>query len=186
MFLDRDGVLNKAFIIDGKTYPPKTLEEFELLPGVVDACYALHAAGVVLAVVTNQPDVGRGLQRKRTVEGFHQQLMQDLPLDGIFACFHAQDVGCACRKPKPGLLHKAAQQFGVDLKKSFMVGDRASDILAGEACGCERFFIDYGLAEGKPTVAHTVVSDLREAANHILAKITTEVGFELVGESVGN
>ena len=81
VFLDRDGVLNRPVVRDGKPYPPATLAEFELLPGVGEACVMLKRAGFLLVVVTNQPDVGRGTQSRAVVEQMHAQLCQTLPID---------------------------------------------------------------------------------------------------------
>jgi len=149
VFLDRDGVINRALERDGKPYPPASLEEFEILPGVAEACVRLKEAGYLLVVVTNQPDVGRGTTPRELVEAIHEQMKKALPLDRIEVCYHpgkgAHD--CDCRKPKPGMLLHAARELDIDLLRSFMVGDRWRDVDAGKAAGVTTIFIDYGYAE---------------------------------------
>ena len=137
VFLDRDGVLNKAIVRNGKPYPPANLAEFEILPDVKEALLQLKAAGYLLIVVTNQPDVGRGTQQKSVVEAMHELLKSELPLDAIYVCYHGYDGECQCRKPKPGMLVKASEDCKIDLAQSYMVGDRSKDIEAGIAAGCK-------------------------------------------------
>lgn len=175
VFLDRDGVLNRATLRQGKTYPPESLEELDVLPGVVEACTALHEAGLLLIVATNQPDVALGRQHRNVVEAINAALRARLPLDDIRVCYHSEADGCACRKPKPGLLLQAAQAWGVDLLGSFMVGDRRKDIEAGSRAGCKTVFIDYGYAEGAPNRPDHRAGSLAEASAWILtqAALTT-------------
>ena len=149
VFLDRDGVINRAVERNGLPYPPANLAEFELLPGVPEACARLKAAGLLLIVATNQPDVGRGTTPQSAVDEIHAHLRATLPIDRVEVCFHpgkgASD--CDCRKPKPGMLLRAARELGIDLAHSWMVGDRWRDIDCGHAAGCRNVFIDYGYAE---------------------------------------
>ena len=142
VFLDRDGVLNRALERAGKPYPPRTPEELEILPGVPEALALLKARGFLLIVVTNQPDVARGTQRREIVEAIHQRLREVVPVDDIRICYHDDDDLCDCRKPKPGLLVSAANDWGIDLAASFMVGDRWRDIEAGQRAGCTTILID--------------------------------------------
>ena len=168
VFLDRDGVINASVVRDGKPYPPASVDEMELLPGVGKALADLRAAGFVLIVVTNQPDVARGTQTRAAVEAIHERMQQELSLDAIYACFHDDADNCACRKPKPGLLVDAAAALGIDLAASFMVGDRWRDTDAGRAAGCQTIFIDRGYNERKPTDFAVNVAGLPEAAAWIL------------------
>ena len=112
------------------------LEEFELLPGVADAVRRLRAAGFPLVVVTNQPDVARGTQTREGVEAINEHLRAELPILDVLACYHDSGDDCACRKPKPGMLLEAARRWRLDLRRSFLVGDRWSDVIAGQAAGC--------------------------------------------------
>jgi len=170
VFLDRDGVINRAIVRQGKPYPPASLDELEILPGVPDALARLSAAGFRPIVVTNQPDVARGKQTREAVETIHAALSSQLPLDEFRVCYHDDGDQCHCRKPQPGLLLEAARDTGVDLSASFMVGDRWRDVEAGRRAGCMTIFIDYGYAEpqGKADVR---VHSLAEAADWILAHV---------------
>lgn len=170
VFLDRDGVINRAFIWDGRSYSPTSLEEFALLPGVPDALAALRQANFRLIVVTNQPDVGKGLQPLEVVEAMHRQLRRALPLDQIQVCYHTDADGCACRKPKPGLLLDAARAWRLDLAQCVMVGDRWRDIEAGKAAGCKTILVrgeDY--AEPPVRNPDAIVRSLAQAATLILS-----------------
>lgn len=168
VFLDRDGVLNRALIRDGRTFPPATLEELEILPGTGEALGRLRAAGFLLIVATNQPDVGRGRQRREVVEAMHASLRERLPLDEVRACYHDDADGCGCRKPEPGLLCAAAEAWGIDLGASFMVGDRWRDVEAGRRAGCTTVLVEGAPAEPQPCRPHHRVRDLGQAAEVIL------------------
>jgi D-glycero-D-manno-heptose 1,7-bisphosphate phosphatase len=148
VFLDRDGTLNAAVVREGKPYPPATLDKLVLLPGVVEGCARLKAAGFALVVATNQPDVGRGTLAREVVEAMHTHLRELLPLDAIEVCYHpGRGVECPCRKPKPGMLVHAAGELGLDLARSWMIGDRWRDIDCGAVAGCRTVFIDHGYDE---------------------------------------
>jgi len=168
VFLDRDGVINRAMVREGKPYPPTTLAELEILPGVPTALARLHQAGFWLIVVTNQPDVARGTQTQSIVEEFHQQLQKQLPIDEFRVCYHDDANHCDCRKPLPGLLAKAAQMLNLELAKCFMIGDRWRDIEAGQRAGCKTLFIDYGYRERQPIHFDVKVRSLIEAVQWIL------------------
>lgn len=173
VFLDRDGVINEAVLRGGKPYPPDSVNTLMLLPGVPEALAALHAAGFLLLVVTNQPDVARKTQSQQTVEGIHEHLLRTLPLDEIFTCWHDDTDACDCRKPAPGLLLTAAAKYGVDLNRSFMVGDRWRDVEAGRRAGCKTIWINAGYREQKPEPPDLCASSLLEATGWIL-KLGTE------------
>jgi D-glycero-D-manno-heptose 1,7-bisphosphate phosphatase len=174
VFLDRDGVINRALEVESKTYPPKDLGEFEILPEVLTACAKLKAAGFVLVVATNQPDVGRGTMKQETVEEIHAHLMLHLPVDRIEVCYHAGrgKSDCDCRKPRPGMLLNAARYLDINLSSSWMVGDRWRDVDCGQAAGCKTIFIDRGYAEELKQRPDFTVRDLGEAADLILNEIT--------------
>ena len=170
VFLDRDGVINRAVVRDGKPYPPANLAALEMLPGVGAAMQSLHDAGWLLIVITNQPDVARGITKRADVEAINRHLQQYLPIDQFRTCYHDSDAGCVCRKPLPGALLAAAKTFDIDLKASYRVGDRWRDIDAGERAGCKTIFIDYGYAEKQPDNFNHRVRSLIEAADIILGK----------------
>ena len=170
VFLDRDGVINKAVVRDGKPYPPANLAEMEILPGVKAALEGLQEAGYLLIVITNQPDVARGTTSKETVEEINEALAAMLPIDEFRTCYHDSVDGCGCRKPQPGALLSAARLHGIDLARSFMVGDRWRDVVAGQRAGCKTCFIDYGYAEKQPELVDFRVASLSEAARIILGE----------------
>jgi D-glycero-D-manno-heptose 1,7-bisphosphate phosphatase len=168
VFLDRDGVINRTVVRDGRPYPPASVDALELLPGVAEALARLHDAGYRLVVVTNQPDIARGTQDRAVVDAMHAKLAATLPIDDFRVCDHDDPDGCNCRKPKPGLLRQAAQAADIDLGASFMVGDRWRDIEAGRAAGCRTIFIDYDYNELRRHAPDVIVRSLAEAADWIL------------------
>lgn len=169
VFLDRDGVLNRVIVREGRPYAPSSLEEFEFLPGVVGATQSLKAAGFILIVVTNQPDVGMGTQRRDVVETMHRRLLDMLPLDDIRVCYHVDADGCACRKPKPGMLLDAARMWSLKLEECYMVGDRWRDIEAGKAAGCRTILVQASYQEQSAKKPDAVVGGLVEAGKLIMS-----------------
>lgn len=170
VFLDRDGVINRAVVRDGKPYPPGNISALEILPGVSAAMRLLHNAGWLLIVITNQPDVARGTISKVVVEAINAELQRRLPIDEFRTCYHDSGDGCDCRKPLPGALLDAALEHGIDLAKSYMVGDRWRDTEAGARAGCKTIFVDYGYNEKQPEKFDYRVRSLAEAANIILGR----------------
>ena len=171
VFLDRDGVINRALEREAKPYPPTSLEEFEILPEVPAALAKLKAAGFILVVATNQPDVGRGTLAKAVVENIHAQMLAQLPIDRVEVCYHPGKglSDCDCRKPKPGMLLKAAKELSIDLAQSWMVGDRWRDVDCGHAAGCKTVFVDRGYVEELRQKPDFFARNLGEAADIILA-----------------
>jgi D-glycero-D-manno-heptose 1,7-bisphosphate phosphatase len=151
VFLDRDGVINANMERDGRPVAPTCLAEFYILAGVEHATRRLKAAGFLLVVVTNQPDVANGLTPKAIVEAMHTKVRSRLPVDDVAVCYHADGDDCACHKPKPGMIFNAAQKHGIDLAASYLVGDRWRDVQAGRAAGCHTIFVDYGYPQDQPT-----------------------------------
>ena len=169
IFMDRDGVLNRVFLhADGKTHPPKTLEQLEILPGVPEACRSLRRAGFLLIVVSNQPDVARGTQQREVVEAINQTLRLQIALDEVRICFHDNEDKCFCRKPKPGLLLDAARAWGINTGQSFMIGDRWTDIEAGLRAGCKTVLVNASYRELARSRPHFQAGSLLEAAGWIL------------------
>ena len=170
VFLDRDGVINRAVVREGHPYPPSTVETLECLPGVAEAINDLRHAGFRIIVVTNQPDVGKGLQRREVVEAMHERLRRLLPLDDIKVCYHIDEDGCSCRKPKPGMLLTAAQEWVLDLPRCVMVGDRWRDIEAGKAVDCQTIWIRSRYTERPVEHPDAVVNSLAEASSWVLER----------------
>lgn len=166
VFIDRDGVINRTIFRLGKERAPYSLDEFELLPGVFEAVTFLKGMGFLTIVVTNQPDVARGWVDKDVVDAVNQQTLDLLPLDDLKVCFHDNNHHCECRKPKPGMLIKASQDHTIDLKASYMVGDRISDIEAGLIAGCRTILIGENSTEEVHRPHHQAAS-LWEASQWI-------------------
>ena len=169
VFLDRDGVINRAEVRDGKPYAPRRLQDFRLLPGVPKAVRALREEGFLVVVVTNQPDVGNDLIDPSVIEAMHDRLRARLPIDTIEVCAHRQAEGCDCRKPKPGMLLAAARRLAIDLRRSFVVGDRWHDIVAGRDAGCCTVFVNRGYGERKPDGVDVTARSLPAAVRRIIA-----------------
>jgi D-glycero-D-manno-heptose 1,7-bisphosphate phosphatase len=175
VFLDRDGTLNAPLVRAGKPYPPATIAEFQLLPGVTESCRQLQAAGFVLVVATNQPDVGRGTQSQAAVEALHAHLQALIPAIARIETCYAPGQGAPHpenrrRKPEPGMLLDAAQALALDLGRSWMIGDRWRDVDCGARAGCRTIFIDWKYDEPLRARPDFIVRTFAEAAAIILAQ----------------
>ena len=163
-------MINRAMVREGRPYPPAGIDGLEVLPDVSAALARLKAAGYLLVVVTNQPDVARGTQSRAVVDAMHAMLTAALPIDEVRTCYHDDRDTCGCRKPEPGLIVDAARAHELDLAASVMVGDRWRDIEAGRRAGCATVFIDHGYAERQPERPDATVGSLKEAAEWILSR----------------
>lgn len=168
VFLDRDGVVNRAILRDGKPYPPSTLSDVRILPGVREACRKLREAGFALILITNQPDVARGAITTEQVANINGHIRRYLQLDDVQTCPHDDAARCTCRKPKPGMLLEAARKWNIDLTASYIVGDRWRDVEAGQRAGCQAVFLNYGYRERQPEGPYLQARSLRDAANWIV------------------
>lgn len=172
VFLDRDGVLAIPEFRDGRSFAVRRAQDFRLYPEAQSCLARLKGAGFALVVVTNQPDIGAGIVTATEVEAMHRHMLATLPLDAIEVCPHVAQTKCGCRKPNPGMILRASKALGVDLRLSFMVGDRESDILAGFAAGCRTVFIDRGYAaEPAPAAPDHRALGLEAATDWILAQV---------------
>lgn len=155
VFLDRDGTLN-AMVYNpdfGLVDSPANLGEFELLPGVGEAICAINQMGLLTVVISNQPGVAKGKFTCSLLEAVTEKMRLEVAksggiLDAVYYCLHHPQAiideyrdNCNCRKPKPGLLVRAAQELDIDLRKSYMIGDGITDILAGQAVSATTIFI---------------------------------------------
>jgi D-glycero-D-manno-heptose 1,7-bisphosphate phosphatase len=154
IFIDRDGVINKK-MPEGDYV--KTWSEFEFLPGAIEALKMLYEAGYSIFVITNQRGIARGIMRKEDLDDIHNRMAIELEkygvkLVGIYYCPHNDEDNCDCRKPKPGLLLRAAKEHNFDLKDSIFIGDSIKDIQAGINAGCRTILVDSkkGLIEAIP------------------------------------
>lgn len=169
VFLDRDGVINRAIVVNAKPFAPVKRLDFELIDGVRFSLTKLREIGFVNVVITNQPDLSTGKQTAGELDSIHNWMLETLDLDAIFICPHLRTDNCDCRKPKPGLLEQARERFGIDYGRSFLIGDRWSDIEVGQFVGLRAsFFIDYGYIEQKPTGTFETVKSLHEATERII------------------
>jgi histidinol-phosphate phosphatase family protein len=174
-FLDRDGVINHD---PGWIHRPDQLKVF---PFAAEAIRALKEHGWLVVVVSNQSAVARGLCTERDVERVHEHLAQQLASDGaridaFYFCPHHPDFGpepgCRCRKPKTGMIDRAVQDFGIDVRRSFLVGDKTSDVAAGQRAGLRTILVQTGEAGQDGTcqaASNHVVADLCEAVELILS-----------------
>jgi len=183
VFLDRDGVLNRPLIKDGRPYPPTRVDDFELYPDVVEGCARLQAKGFLLIVATNQPDVGRGIQNVEAVEAIHRKMLAALPqISRVEVCWHAGSKWadpCTCRKPQPGMLRRAAEALHIDLSRSFLIGDRWRDIDCARAVGCRAVFIDRGYMEPLRGAPDWTVKTFTEAVEAVLGHSGSAAKTEL-------
>jgi D-glycero-D-manno-heptose 1,7-bisphosphate phosphatase len=171
VFLDRDGTLNEPIVRDGKPYPPASTAGLEISPGAGIALGRLKAAGFLLIVVTNQPDIARGALSREAVEEVNAAVCAALPIDDVFVCWHDDKDQCDCRKPKPGLILRASAKHGIGLDRSFLIGDRWRDIDAGAAAGCRTILLDRRYQEREPDHAPDFrAATLGAAADWILGQ----------------
>ncbi len=173
VFLDRDGVLNEAIVRNGRPHPPDNLEQLRVFEDATSACARLKEHGFVLAVVTNQPDVARGTQRREVVEAINRKISETVDVDEFFVCYHDNKDGCRCRKPGTGLLEQAAAKFNINLQRSFMVGDRWRDVECGRSAGCRTVFIDWrsrGYTEALTVQPDYIARSLLESTEWILSR----------------
>lgn len=173
-FLDRDGVLNRSIVRDGRPYAPSTLEDFEILPEAAGAVSRLKAAGFVVVVATNQKDVEVGLMAREVLDAMHARLRQQVAVDDIRVCTCIDE--CPCYKPNPGMLLEAARDWNIDLSASVMIGDRWRDIGAGRNAGCLTVFIDRGYAEDTRFTPDLTATDLADAVDRLLGATSTPHG----------
>ena len=174
VFFDRDGVINDAIVRDGNPYPPASLAELRIDAHAPAAVRLLHERGFAAVVVTNQPDVARGTQQRGVVEAINSEIQRKTGVDAVYTCYHDDSDGCECRKPKAGLVLQACRELGLDPARSYMVGDRVKDVLAGRGAGCTTVFIDRGYAESAVGVpAGLVARSLEDAVEQILARERT-------------
>jgi histidinol-phosphate phosphatase family protein len=167
VFLDRDGTL----MVD--VGYPRDPAQVRLLPGVSEGLAACRAAGYLLAIISNQSGVGRGYFGPEAVDAVHRQLLDLLATSGITIddaqyCLHAPEDRCDCRKPSPRMIQRSARRLGADLKQSFMVGDKPSDVEAGRLAGCRTILLRDDATRTDSGAADFVARDWHEIADRIL------------------
>ncbi|MDA8637332.1 HAD-IIIA family hydrolase [Rhodospirillales bacterium] len=168
VFLDRDGVLNSAVVREGKPYPPQNLADVEITRNAQESVQRIRDAGFVTVIVTNQPDVAKGIQTRDVVDAINNHVMQETGVEHLRVCWCLEGGECDCYKPKPGMLVDAARELHLDLSQSFMVGDRWRDVGAGINAGCTTVLIERGYQEQRPFTPDFQCSNLSEATDYIL------------------
>lgn len=168
VFLDRDGVINEAIVRGGRPFSPRNLAEFRINYEVIDEVINLRNRGFEIVVVTNQPDIAQGHVSEDFVLELHKQIQERVGINHFYVCPHSNEDNCACRKPKPGLILNAALDLGINLRTSYLIGDRWKDIEAGNIAGCKTILIDYHYAEEEASLPHVRVDSLVQATRHIL------------------
>jgi D-glycero-D-manno-heptose 1,7-bisphosphate phosphatase len=178
VFLDRDGVLN-----ENRADYVRTWAQVEFLPGVFAAMRRLAGSPFAVVIVTNQSAVGRGLMTVAGLAAINQGIVRQVQqaggrIDAVYACPHRPDEDCPCRKPRPGMLLQAAWDLGIDLERSYLVGDARSDMEAGLAAGCQPVMVHTGRGRKQAAgladnglEAVPVVADLGEAVDLILNQL---------------
>ncbi|MCL4507635.1 MAG: D-glycero-beta-D-manno-heptose 1,7-bisphosphate 7-phosphatase [Chloroflexi bacterium] len=192
IFLDRDGVINR-----NRADYVKCWEEFEFLPGALQALQRLSWLGWPIVVVSNQSAIGRGIVSRDTVDDIHRRMRLAVEevggrIDVVLYCPHRPDENCECRKPNPGLLTHAAQMLNINLERSFMIGDALSDVDAARSAGCRPILVKTGrgleqaaLVEPPYMEGVYVAGDLSEVAAQILRTLNERqiAGMELLDTS---
>ncbi len=145
VFLDRDGTIN---IDGGYLY---RIKDFQFIPGAIEALKELSKADYKMIIITSQSGIGRGYYTDRDFQKLNGHMLKEMGkegirIDGVYYCPHAPEKNCICRKPETGMIKKASSEFEIDLKKSFVVGDKTTDIKMGENAGCRTVLVKTGLA----------------------------------------
>jgi D-glycero-D-manno-heptose 1,7-bisphosphate phosphatase len=179
VFLDRDGVINEN--LDGSYV--HVWDDFRFLPGAVASIAALNRAGYPVVVITNQSGIGRGYMTEAALQEIHARMIAEVQaggghIDAVLYCPHAPQVGCDCRKPQPGMLHRAAADLGLALTQSYFVGDHLTDVQAGLAAGCRSILV---LSGRGPSVRAQLAADARYADVPVVDDLPAAVQLILEG-----
>jgi len=173
IFLDRDGIVNKAIVEKGLPYSPTRLGDIFLTDGIKDLIKKWHDEEYIVIVVTNQPDVANHIITKNKVDKINNYLKSIALFDDIFTCYHNGKDDCDCKKPKTGLFLQAKEKYDIDFSQSYVIGDRWKDIEAGKNIGCKTIFVDYHYDEerpNKPDYTAKSVSDIKRIWSNINGK----------------
>jgi len=166
-FFDRDGVLNKSIVKLGKPYSPNSFDELTITDGAKEIIQYMKNKNYLTIVITNQPDVKRKKTSKNFIEKINSLLKQKLLFDDLFVCYDDKDFSFF-KKPKPGMIFQAQKKWNIDLTKSFIIGDRNKDIIAGIKAGVKTVFIDNNYLEKKPIFCHYKIRYLKELKKIVL------------------
>ncbi len=169
IFLDRDGVLNKCININRKCFAPINFKSFKLYPYVRSSIRKLKEKKYLIIVITNQPDINKKRINWAEIKKMNN-LLFDIGIDDIYICPHNQKSNCLCRKPKLGLITKIKKKYKINFQKSYLVGDRISDMQLAEKIKCKPLFINRYYLENKNYNAKKSFYSLKGAVNYILDK----------------
>lgn len=161
-FFDRDGIINKANVINNIPYSPFSINKIILTDGISDVLNCCRKAGYLTIVLTNQPNCARGIQTKEEIDKINLYIEEILPIDKIYTCYHDDYSNCNCRKPKIGLFLQAQKDYNIDFLLSYMVGDRKKDIDAGINAGCKTIFVDYNYDCEKPINSNFTINSIKD------------------------
>lgn len=142
VFLDRDGVINRVMIREGKAFSPRSRAEFAIFDEAPEAIARLRNAGLLVVVVTNQPDIARGMLTLADLDWMTSEIRNRCRVDEVIVCPHDDHDDCSCRKPKAGMLIESGRKWRIDLSGSFMIGDSWKDMEAGRRAGCVCLLVD--------------------------------------------
>jgi D-glycero-D-manno-heptose 1,7-bisphosphate phosphatase len=167
VFLDRDGVINKATFVNGKHRSPLVPEELEFFKDAKTSIRKLRKLGFLIFIVTNQPEISRGNLRREDSDAINALIGKEIKPDEIVVCPHDDADGCICRKPLPGMITGLIFRYALDPNRCYLVGDRLKDIEAGRAAGVRSIQIDRGYPEGLSTAKVSSAKSLCEAVRII-------------------
>jgi D-glycero-D-manno-heptose 1,7-bisphosphate phosphatase len=166
LFLDRDGILNKALVDRGKPLSPRTIKDLKINFFLKKYLNKLRK-NYLLIVISNQPDVAKNLVKKNIIERQNKILKKFFLINDFFVCYHQNKDKCKCRKPKIGLIKFAKKKYNINLSKSILIGDRWKDISAGNKAGCRSVYIDFGYKETRPKKFYKKFLNLKSAFNFL-------------------
>jgi D-glycero-D-manno-heptose 1,7-bisphosphate phosphatase len=166
VFLDRDGVINKLVERDGQQVSPRTFEDFEILPGVISAINELKKNRFEVVVVTNQPDITRGLMKIDELEKMHKWV-HSLGVHEIRFCPHSGENNCECRKPKAGMLNMQLMTYAEAPFEKWMIGDSETDVTCGHLVGARTIRIARGARVD--SLAEYIAEDLKQAVRYVVS-----------------
>lgn len=167
VFLDRDGVINRVPLRDGQPVTPRRFEEFEFVEDIAGEVRRIKAAGFLTFVITNQPDVARGLLPPEELERMSAAIRSHLSVDEVWVCPHDDADKCSCRKPKPGMVDLAREKYAIDVGRSFLIGDSWKDMELAARVGCRGILLDAPYNQG--LYGFERVRDIRAAVDLILS-----------------
>jgi D-glycero-D-manno-heptose 1,7-bisphosphate phosphatase len=166
IFFDRDGILNKALVVNRKPRSPRNIKELIINTSIKDFLLAVKK-NYYLICVTNQPEVGRKTFLKKDVDEINIFIKNYFNLDDVFSCYHEKDNICDCRKPKIGMLLEAKKKYFINLNQSIVIGDRWKDVTMGKKAGCKTIFVDYNYDETLRDQPDIKIDNLENLKNYV-------------------